>query len=141
VELLYKKEVKGAKPQMVRELTGEIINSIEAWRCLSEEEKYEFRIIINELIVNGIIHGNECFCDKVLKVAIYALDDNTVSICIQDEGRGFNYKEIIEEGCFPCDSALFLERGRGLKIVQHICDAIKFSHNGSWVNVKKTVRA
>ncbi|NLX70073.1 MAG: ATP-binding protein [Clostridiales bacterium] len=139
MELLYKKEVVGAQPQIVRKLAGEIISSIEAWHHLNEEEKYEFRLIINELIVNGIVHGNKCFCDKVLTVTIYAIDNNTVSICIKDEGRGFNYREI-EEGRFPCDSALFLEGGRGLKIVQNICDGIKFCRNGSWVYVKKSVR-
>ena len=139
MELLYKKEIVGAKPQIVREITGEIISSIETWHSLNEEEKYEFRLIINELIINGIVHGNKCFCEKVLKVPMYALDIDTISISIQDEGLGFNYKKI-EEGCFPCDSTEFLERGRGLKIVQHICDDIEFGRNGSWVNVKKSVR-
>ena len=106
MELLYKKEIVGAKPQIVREITGEIISSIETWHSLNEEEKYEFRLIINELIINGIVHGNKCFCDKVLKVTIYALDNDTISISIQDEGLGFNYKKI-EEGCFPCDSTEF----------------------------------
>ena len=87
MELLYKKEVVGAQPQIVRKLAGEIISSIEAWHHLNEEEKYEFRLIINELIVNGIVHGNKCFCDKVLTVTIYAIDNNTVSIYIKDEER------------------------------------------------------
>jgi len=139
VGLLFKKEIVGASPQMVRTIVREIMNSIEAWHHLEEEEDYEFRLIINELIVNGIIHGNKCFYDKVLTVVVYALDAKTISICIRDEGGGFNYREI-EEGIFPCDSFLLLERGRGLKIVQNICDDIKFSRNGRWISVKKSIR-
>jgi len=140
VVLLFKREIVGANTQMVRELVREIMNRIEAWHHLEEEEDYEFRLIINELIVNGIVHGNKCFNDKVLTVIVHALDDNTISICIRDQGRGFNYKEI-EKGIFPCDSFALLERGRGLKIVQSICDDIKFSKNGSWISVKKSIKS
>ncbi|MBM7581973.1 serine/threonine-protein kinase RsbW [Caldicoprobacter guelmensis] len=138
--LLYKKEIVGANPQMVRGLVKEIMECIEAWHHLEEEEDYEFRLIINELIVNGIVHGNKCYEDKILTVIVHALDDTTVSICIRDQGKGFNYKKI-ERGIFPCDSFLFLERGRGLKIVQSICDDIKFSKNGSWISVKKSIKS
>lgn len=140
VVLLFKREILGANPQMVRELVAEIMSCINAWHHLEEEEDYEFRLIINELIVNGIVHGNKCFDDKLLTIIIHALDDNTISICIRDQGMGFDYRKI-EKGVFPCDSFLLLERGRGLKIVQSICDDITFSKNGSWISVKKSIKS
>ncbi len=138
MELLFKKKILGASPQIVRKLIKEMMSCIETWHDLEENEEYELRLIINELIVNGIIHGNRCFCNKMLTVVIYALDNRTISICIEDEGKGFNYKKI-EEGDFPCDSILFSERGRGLKIVRAICDSIQFNHNGSKINVRKSL--
>ena len=58
-ELLFKKQIIGDNPFVVRGLINEMMACIMEWNKLEEDEYYEFRLILNELISNGIFHGNK----------------------------------------------------------------------------------
>jgi len=106
---------------------------------LSDTEEYEFRLILNELIANGTVHGNKRLCDKTITAQIESINGDTISIMIRDEGSGFDYKRFFENA-YPCDINPFSERGRGLKLIKAMCDSIRFNHRGNQIQICKSIK-
>jgi len=139
VSILFCKRITGCDSNCIRAMVQKMMNCIKAWKSLSDEEEYEFRLILNELIANGTVHGNKRLCDKTITVRIEAVDPNTIEITIQDEGMGFDYRRFFREG-YPCDMDPYSERGRGLKLIRAICDDIMFNQAGNQIRIYKTIK-
>ena len=114
MSILYSKVVTGCDSNCVRNLIQEMINCIKSVYDISDSEEFEFRLILNELIANGTIHGNKGYATKLLLHKLETIDENTVSITIEDEGSGFDYKGF--EKPIPAMWNPFSERGRSFKI-------------------------
>ncbi|HZJ56895.1 MAG TPA: ATP-binding protein [Clostridia bacterium] len=138
MRLLFKKQIVGDSPPAVRDLISEMMACIMEWNHLKEEEYYEFRLILNELISNGIFHGNKGLCNKKVNVAIKEVNPTTLDIFIKDEGQGFDYKRICQ-GYLGDDILKLSERGRGLMLVNALCSKIQFDANGSHVKITKSI--
>ena len=138
MSILYSKSVTGCESNCIRAMIKDMMDSIKSNYCLSAEEEYEFRLILNELIANGTVHGNKNHCDKTIKAKIEAIDLITVCITIEDEGSGFDYHGFFKHE-YPCDSNLYSERGRGLKLIKSFCDNIRFNHTGNQIRIIKSV--
>ncbi len=138
VKLLFKKQITGSNPLIVRNLINEMMNCIREWNPLEEDEYYEFRLILNELISNGILHGNKGFCNKKVNVAIEEVDSNTLDIFIKDEGQGFDYKQVCKNKP-ESDGFKLSERGRGLMLVNALCNKMQFNENGNQIKITKSI--
>jgi serine/threonine-protein kinase RsbW len=138
VKLLFKKQITGNNPLVVRGLINEMMNCIEKWNRLDEDEYYEFRLVLNELISNGIFHGNKGFCDKNVNVAIEEVNSTTLDIFIKDEGEGFDYKHICRN-YIKSDNLKLSEGGRGLMLVKALCSKIQFDGNGNQIKITKSI--
>lgn len=138
MKLLFKKQIIVSNPLIVRNLINELMNCIMEWNYLEEDESYEFRLILNELISNGVLHGNKGFCNKKVSVMIEEVDSTTLDIFIRDEGSGFDYNHICQDK-FKCDSLKMSESGRGLKLVNALCNKIQFNENGNQVKITKSI--
>ena len=53
----------------------------------SEDLLFDLKIILNELIINSVIHGNRCNRNKWVDLSL-TISDNSVTIQVQDEGEG-----------------------------------------------------
>jgi len=51
---------------------------------------FDIRLILNELIVNGALHGNECVISKCVSLNLEMID-NKLTIEVKDEGKGINF--------------------------------------------------
>ena len=91
----------------------------------TEEEKDSLAISITEIVSNAISHGNKK--DKNKKVVIkYQLSPKSLTISVQDEGKGFDEKKIAD----PLDPKnLLKESGRGVYIVRTLMDKLEFEYN------------
>ena len=140
MRLLFEKKIIGCNPQIIRGLIKDMMACINLWNDLDDEDQFEFRLILNELISNAILHGNQCLCNKGLTAIINEVSSDTLSICICDEGEGFDCDELFEKLAYP--SSLYVERGRGLKIIKALCDDIEFTncYGGSMVKVDKSIK-
>ena len=138
MKLLFKKQIAGSNPLIVRNLINEMMNCIKEWNHLEDDECYEFRLILNELISNGILHGNKGFCNKKVNVAIEEVDSTTLDIFIKDEGQGFDYKHICQNNP-KCDNFKMSEGGRGLMLVNALCSKIQFNENGNQIKITKSI--
>jgi serine/threonine-protein kinase RsbW len=101
----------------------------------TEEDRDSIAISITEIVSNAISHGNRR--DKTKNVTIvYALYKNRLVITVQDEGAGFNVREIDD----PLDPKnLLKDSGRGIYIVRALMDEVEFKNNetGTFVKIVK----
>lgn len=123
----FKGEVKSDLKQ-VKPFLDNILYNIKKY-ILSEELIFEIRLILDELVVNAVMHGNLCNSDKCvfLDVIIY---ENQILIKVKDEGTGIRYdiRECHCEGLQCC--------GRGLYLVNALTDGLEFNNNE--ITVKKS---
>lgn len=107
--------------------TVQILNGIISDRDLM----FDIRVILNELIVNGALHGNECMSSKTVSLTLRMSEDKLM-IEVEDEGRGINYN--LKE-YNPSDLKSW---GRGLVLVNGLSDEFYVDRNRV-VSVKRIV--
>lgn len=87
-----------------------------------KETIFEVRLIMNELIINGIFHGNKYIESKKVQV-ILELKDHKVVIHVKDEGTGIHYD-------FESYNPMELKcKGRGLILVEGLSDELIMERN------------
>jgi serine/threonine-protein kinase RsbW len=106
----------------VKNIVDDILLNIQ--ESLSDNMFFNTKLILNELIINGIMHGNMEDENKMLDIDIF-LDNSCLVIEVSDEGSGIVYKRK-EYGQFDFD-----ESGRGLMLVECLSD--KFDIRGNKV--------
>ena len=139
MSILYRKSITGCESGCIRSMIQDMMNFIKSQYELTDDAEYEFRLILNELIANGTVHGNKKLCDKSITAQIETIDQDIVSITIQDEGCGFDYNSFLKNA-YPCDNNIYSERGRGLKLISAICDSIRFNESGNQIRISKSVK-
>jgi serine/threonine-protein kinase RsbW len=94
---------------------------------------FELKVILNELILNAIKHGNNCDPLKKVKTSVVITNRKYIILLVEDEGEGYDYK--IKCNCtkFKEDFFEMKESGRGIFIVSNLCDRIKFNKKGNKV--------
>ena len=113
-----------------------IINSaiknilLDTRRMLDEDLFFDFRLVLNELLINCYEHGNKCDCDKKILLKL-KIDNKEIKILVQDEGSGvacrrkYNAEEKRPDG-------------RGLIIVESLVDDINYDNNKIRCKIKLT---
>jgi serine/threonine-protein kinase RsbW len=105
--------------------------------------KYMFRedmygnilVSVTEAVNNAIIHGNKR--DPSKKVVISAVTPNPflLSILVEDEGQGFDWVGVTSlDPTNP--EALLSSNGRGLFVIQNLCDKIIFHNDGAAIEMQ-----
>lgn len=103
----------------IKEFVQRAIESIRPY-IKDDATLFDFKVILNELLVNGIIHGNGECLDKYVKLSI-CFDGKSIFIKVSDEGEGVNRncKDPRELRC----------NGRGLLIVEALTDKLLIEGN------------
>ncbi len=87
-----------------------------------ESLMFDVRLIINELVLNGCIHGNHYRTDKQVDLAV-RVDDDHIVVNVSDEGVGVGSGfETLDPADLRCD-------GRGLYLVQKLSDRLIIDAN------------
>lgn len=105
--------VKDFLDELILKLTG-IINN--------KDTIFDIKLILNELVINGAMHGNNCLNSKCVTLSL-ELEDNKIKIEVKDEGAGINF-DISEYN--PED---LLYGGRGLVLVNGLSDELYIDKN------------
>lgn len=84
-------------------------------------------ISVTECVTNAILHGNKKDKEKTVDLELQ-FDEEQVTFIIKDQGPGFDYENLADP-----TSPENLEKfgGRGIYIIKHLCDELKFENNGS----------
>jgi serine/threonine-protein kinase RsbW len=90
-------------------------------------------IALDEAFVNAVKHGNEGDPKKLVRITA-DLSTREARFTIEDEGRGFNVKEIPD----PLDpSNLFKTSGRGVLLIYNIMDLVEYNERGNRLTMVK----
>lgn len=92
---------------------------------------FDIKVILNELIVNGALHGNECVSSKCVSLTLKMSQDK-LTIEVQDEGNGIQYDP---NEYNPSDLKSW---GRGLVLVNGLSDEFYVDRN-KVVSIKNIV--
>ena len=102
---------------------------------LVQPEESELIIALDEAIVNAIKHGNKCDTSKSVTITAEFTAEATRFI-IADEGPGFKLCNVPD----PTDPCRLLEpNGRGLYLINHIMDEVRFNEAGNLLMMVKRV--
>ena len=108
------------------------------WRGIENENVLaNISVCIDELINNALVHGNDMDELKKIKLKL-VFDQKEFSLSIEDEGEGFDYKEILSAFAGR-DSGLPTKRG--LFIVNYLMDEVSFNEKGNIVTMVKRLKS
>ncbi len=104
------------------------------WRGIEDESFLSnISICMDELLNNALIHGNDL--DETRKIHVKMIfDHEKITITVADEGRGFDYKNLMNEFS---DNAETLPTKRGLFIVHYLMDELSFNESGNVTTMVK----
>lgn len=110
---------------------------------LSECNIFELKVILNELIINAVKHGNKCDPFKFVNINAGICPRNYVYMIVEDQGDGYDYETLMScsnEG-LNHEECLFdlKESGRGILIVRSLSDNIRFNKKGNKIIVLKKI--
>jgi serine/threonine-protein kinase RsbW len=106
----------------VKNIVEDILQNIK--EIINENVFFNTKIILNELIINGVLHGNRQDINKQIIINLM-INKSCVIIEVIDEGSGITYKH---KAFGDYD---FCESGRGLMLVEGLSD--KFAIDGNRV--------
>lgn len=87
-----------------------------------QEKLFDIKVILNELVINGAIHGNQEDLDKKVSLNL-VLNNDCLKIIVCDEGMGVNFDiSLYDCGEKKCN-------GRGLLIVEALTDELILNQN------------
>lgn len=120
--------------QLVKVAEKEILSFLMREANVSHDELLEFKLIINELLINAVVHGNKEDSSKSVKVKVGIVDRKLSYIVVEDEGKGFDIDRVFKEYT-PYDEkdeiGDLYEFGRGLMIVASLCEKVKQNQKGN----------
>jgi serine/threonine-protein kinase RsbW len=98
---------------------------------LGEEMLGNMLVSLTEAVNNAIVHGNKSDEKKMVDLKM-ELQKDTLQFTVHDQGIGFDYEHIPDP-----TSQENLEKitGRGIFIIRHLADEVKFSDNGATVEI------
>lgn len=100
---------------------------------------FELRVILNELILNAVKHGNLEDETKYVSIKAFIVEGDKALIAIGDDGLGYDYRNVLYNSLNNniCNLSDIKETGRGILIVKNLCEKIKFNKKGNMVCVIK----
>lgn len=109
---------------------------------LGDSTVFDLKVILNELLINAIVHGNKENESKSVRISADIAEENELSIAIEDEGFGYDYNGLCNEQVLrPCDTDPdnVCECGRGLRIVKSLCDQVQVNTRGNKIIITKRI--
>lgn len=118
-----------------------VLSAIKTKHIVSEDTLFEIKVVLNELIVNAICHGGPCEENRGAFVTIKIINDSYLYLSVKDEGCGFDHKINIDklDKYVEEKNMAYCEHGRGLIIVDQLCDKVKFNKCGNKVSIIKSL--
>ena len=86
-------------------------------------------IVLRELLLNALIHGNKNAAERHIKCRIEKLEKTRLRIEVEDEGSGFDYQRL--DMSLP-ENPRHLKR-RGYVLINALSDSIEFNSKGNCI--------
>ncbi len=127
----------------IRIVVEELISSLQR-ECgeLNESFLFELKVILNELLINAIRHGNLEDENKGVKINAGIGLHGKLYIIIEDEGCGYDFVHTCDQlkpFCEDTQTSDMSESGRGILILRSLCDKVKVNSKGNKIIVLKEI--
>ena len=86
-------------------------------------------LILDEALRNCIVHGNKCKNNKEVVLRV-SLNSNSIILNFKDEGKGFDYKKVLESLAENEIISLDICKGRGILLLSKLSDKLCYSNKG-----------
>jgi serine/threonine-protein kinase RsbW len=113
--------------------TSNTLMSLLKDKNVKEDIIFDVHVSFEEALRNAMIHGNKSQPDKKVKIETEVTDEYIV-ISVEDEGDGFDPKDLPDP---TLEENLLREGGRGVYLINHLMDEVKYEHDGRKVVMKK----
>ena len=98
---------------------------------ITEAEAVGIKVILRELLMNAVIHGNKCNGKRLVRSVIEHLEDKRFKIWVEDEGHGFDRDRVADEN----QDFQYPNMKRGYLLIKRLSDEILFNGKGNRVTV------
>lgn len=107
---------------------------------IEDDILFDLKVILNELILNAIRHGNKENEMKYVNIKAQFTSDDKALVMVSDDGVGYDYSKLNENTCKNnalCDLPRIMETGRGIVIVRSLCETVEFNKSGNSIYIVK----
>lgn len=127
----------------IRNIVSELLDNLEnVYGEVDECTLFELKVILNEVLINAVKHGNKEDEKKRVKIMASISDESVMNIVVEDEGNGYDFETICNcykpfcEGQDPLETS---ECGRGIMIIKSLCDNVRVSAKGNKIILAKNL--
>lgn len=132
----------------IENIVSGVVSSLRSYHGeIDEDILFGLKVSLNEIIINAVKHGNKEDETKTVKVEAFLGTDDTVSITVQDEGRGYDLDSICRNLGTVCDIeknsediSVIPECGRGILLARGLCDSLSQDAQGRTVITMKLTK-
>jgi serine/threonine-protein kinase RsbW len=110
---------------LLKELSRSLIKSLEE-KGVDDNIIFDIHVSFEEALRNAMIHGNKLNPKKRVTVET-DFTETEVIVSVEDEGEGFNPGEVPDP---TLDENLLKESGRGVYLIRHLMDEVRYEKNG-----------
>lgn len=121
--------------RQIRYVINSVLETLQGFEGL--KDPVTLRLCLEELLHNAMEHGNRCDVSKKVYITVKA-EPRRATIRVRDEGEGFDFQRRLQAAAEKED--LLSERGRGLLIVRHYADELRFNREGNEATLVFTAR-
>lgn len=121
--------------EAVNELEERLLAEIQRMPCAPEEIE-GVSLALREALANAVLHGNRSDPRKRVQVACFCdeSENGGLLLVVRDEGAGFDPANVPD----PTGAeAIHEAHGRGIFLMRHFLDEVRFAHGGSEVRLRK----
>ncbi len=108
-----------------------VIDELSTEFTIGEDQYGNILIAALEAANNAILHGNKLDESKTVNI-LFKIEKEIFSIKVQDEGNGFDYKNIPDP---TAPENIENVNGRGIFLMEKLSDDIKFENEGAIVEL------
>ncbi len=110
----------------------QLVDQIAAKYQLNQEKHANMLISLTEAVNNAIIHGNKQDRSKTVSIRLAKVSSG-LAVRVTDQGRGFNHQALPDP---TCPERIFECGGRGVFLMNQLCDKIRYIDGGSTVEMQ-----
>jgi serine/threonine-protein kinase RsbW len=125
-----------SKTQAISPIVDRLMMLIEGSQSVPGEG-FGVELALREALNNAVVHGNREDPERTVHVRCRCGPGNEISIVVTDQGKGFDFGKIVDNG-FTSDAAA--EHGRGIQLMKASMDEVHFERGGSEVHMRKLAR-
>ncbi|MBW1783967.1 MAG: ATP-binding protein [Deltaproteobacteria bacterium] len=104
---------------------------------ITESEAIVLKVILRELLMNAVIHGNRSNEELVVKCSVEHLGEKHFKISVEDEGNGFDYRIAL----YGVQDFHHRIKRKGYLLIKKLSEQIQFNDRGNRVIVYLTAKA